>query len=222
MADATAPDACRVSCHACEPALANLVVPHLEAAVAHLRLATHLAEAVLCVDDLPGHDTGWLRLDPGPEGRRVLTIYCNSDGLRPEPTGSVDDGARQVWEQRPAPREDEVQPAENFAPATADAFCHHQCALAADLLQHELVPDLVPVPWAEAFAAAWDVVIDGRLARSGLPCYQLAVRRARFAALFSAVGVVLPEHWQIFQSLWEGGLSTQTDVLGAVRRLPRL
>jgi len=223
MPDETAAAACRVSCHACDPTLAAQVVPCLETAVRGLGLAAHLAEVVLCVDDLPGRDEGWLRLDPGAAGeRRVLTIYCNCDVLQREPTGSVEDGARQVWEQRPAPREDGPRSPADFDAGAAGAFFHHQCALAADLLRGDLVTDTIPAGLAEAYAAAWDVVIDGRLAREGLPACDMAVRRARFSSLFCSAGVLLPEHWQIFQSLWDGGLAAQGEVLAAVRRLPRL
>lgn len=220
--DQTTPAPCRVTCHACAPELAGLALPRLAEAVRGLGLEPHLAEAVLCVDDLPGHDEGWLRLDPAADGRRVLTIYCSCDRLGPEPTGSVENGARQDWESRPAPRMEEDRSAADFEGAAADAYFHHQCALAADLLEGVLAPDLVPAGMAEAFAAAWDVVVDGRLARRGLPGLDMGVRRARFSSLFSSAGVLLPDHWQIFQSLWDGGLAGQEEVLGAVRRLPRL
>lgn len=214
---------CRVSCHACDPGLAALVVPRLEAAVRSLGLAAHLSEVVLCVDDLPGRDDGWLHVEAKTAGERpVLTLYCSGDALRPEPADRVEDGARQDWEQRPVPRGDIASSADDFDAAAADAHLHHQCALAADLLRGGLVPELVPPGLAESFAAAWDVVIDGRLSRDGLPGPDMAARRARFSRLFSSAGVLLPEHWQIFQSLWEGGLKTQNEVLGAVRRLPSL
>lgn len=216
------PSGCRITCHACEEALADLAVPRLAAAVEALELAPLLAEVVLCVDDLPGRGAGWLRLDSAPGERRLLTVYCSRDALRREPTGNAEDCARQDWELRPAPRENEAWSPADFDDETAAAFFHHQCALASDLLRGDLAPDQVPARRAEAFSAAWDVAIDGRLARRGLPAIDMAVRRARFSCLFSSASVLLPEHWQIFQSLWDGGLVDQAEVLGAVRRLPRL
>ena len=47
-------------------------------------------------------------------------------------------------------------------------------------------------------------------------------RRAQFSRLFSSATVLMPHHWQIFQSLWEGGLEGQREVLAAVRQLPQL
>jgi hypothetical protein len=216
------PAPCRVSCHACAPELASLALPRLAEAVRNLALEARLAETVLCVDDLPGRDEGWLRLDPAADGRRVLTIYCSCDRLGRAPTGSVEEGARQDWEHGPAPRSETGGTAADFDRTAADAYFHHQCAMAADLLDGELVPELVPAGLAEAFAAAWDVLVDGRLARRGLPGHRMDVRRARFSVLFSSAGVLLPDHWQIFQSLWDGGLSRQEEVLHAVRRLPGL
>jgi hypothetical protein len=66
------------------------------------------------------------------------------------------------------------------------------------------------------------VTVDGRLQRAGLPGYDQALRRRRFSRLFSSTGVLLPGHWQIFESLWAGALGGQAEVLEATRRLPRL
>ena len=64
--------------------------------------------------------------------------------------------------------------------------------------------------------------VDGRLERSALPGYDQARRRGRFSRLFSSAGILMPGHWQIFQSLWDGGLAGAGEVLAAVRQLPRL
>ena len=50
--------------------------------------------------------------------------------------------------------------------------------------------------------------------------YPLTERRGHFSRLFSTVGVLLPDHWQIFQSLWDGGLPGWREVLAVTDRLP--
>jgi len=221
-----APDRQPPPCHciACGRELEALLLPRIATAVRDVDLATDIAAVTVCCDDLPGGDDGWLRLDPPrpPASLPSLTIFCAPRVFVERHPGGPVSPAPPVWEPAPAPRSEEVFDPDRFSPGETNAFLHHQLAFAADLLHGRLLPDLVPVAQAEALAAAWDVVIDGRLQRLGLPGYDQARRRARFSRLFSSAGVLLPGHWQIFQSLWDGGLVTQADVLGAVRHLPRL
>lgn len=213
----------QVRCLACGDELAELVAPRAAAALRHLELEGELSAVVICCDDLPDGDDGWLRLDrpAAPERRPALTIFCAPRVFCDPGRGTVEPGPA-VWEQRPAPRGEDPVPPDRFSPAETNAFLHHQLALAADLLRGRVLPDLVPAALAEAFAAAWDVVLDGRLERAGLPAYAQAARRARFSRLFATAGVLMPGHWQIFQSLWDGGLGGAGEVLAAVRQLPRL
>lgn len=210
------------TCRACSPELGEALVPVLQAAAHNLELDGHLEEVALCVDDLTADDTGWLRLDPGPEsGVYRLTVYCGGAALAASgPGGQSTRGEVYAWE-RPTPMQEEMG-AEDVDAVAAAAFVHHQLLLARDLMTRDLDPALVPDSLAETFAAAWDVVLDGRLARTGLPGYALEIRRARFSNLFSSASVLMPHHWQIFQSLWDGGLVDQAAVLAAVRQLPRL
>ncbi|MFO7608105.1 MAG: hypothetical protein R6X35_02730 [Candidatus Krumholzibacteriia bacterium] len=212
-----------VHCLACGDELAELVAPRAAAALRHLELAGELSAVVVCCDDLPDGDDGWLRLDrtAAPQRLPVLTVFCGPRVFCDPGRGSVEPGPA-VWEQRAAPRREDPFPLHRFSPDETNAFLHHQFALAADLMRGRILPDLVPTALAEAFAASWDVVLDGRLQRAGLPAYGQAVRRARFSRLFATAGVLMPGHWQIFQSLWDGGLAGAGEVLAAVRRLPRL
>ena len=217
--DTAAPE---VSCLACAPDLAELVVPRVRAALRHLELESALAAVVVCCDDLPDGDDGWFRLDPGANAAgTVLTLYC-APAVFCDPGGTPVEPARAVWEQGDAPRHEVPFVSARFSPAETNAYLHHQLALADDLLRDRIRTAAVPAALAEAFAAAWDVVIDGRLARAGLPGYSQGRRRARFSRLFSAAGVLMPGHWQVFQSLWDCGLAEPGEVLAAVRRLPRL
>ena len=223
MASAARSAPAAVRCLACAPELAELVAPRVEAALRHLELAREFSAVEICCDDLPDGDDGWLRLDRGgpTDPRPVLTLYCAPRAFRTPGGGRVEPAAA-VWEQAAAPRDEDPFPADRFSPEETNAFLHHQLALAGDLLGGTLQPDLVPGTLAEAFAAAWDVVLDGRLERAGLPGYGQPWRRARFSRLFSSAGVLMPGHWQIFQSLWEGGLDGPAAVLAAVKQLPRL
>jgi hypothetical protein len=207
-------------CVACTPALAELVLPRLIAAVRNLELVHDLATVTVCCDDLPDGDDGWLRLEP--VGGTRLTIYCAPRVFDEHSRGGGVTPAPAVWEQSAAPRDEGDAVPDRFSPAETNAFLHHQLTIVADLLRGRLLPDLVPAPLAEAFAAAWDVAVDGRLERSGLPGYDQARRRGRFSGLFSSAGILMPGHWQIFQSLWDGGLESQAEVQAAVRHLPGL
>lgn len=211
-----------ITCRACPTDLAEVMLPLLSTAARNLDLEDSLREVVLCVDDLQDDDAGWLRIDPVARSERPrLTLYCGCAALTARTPGGLPAGEETyVWDLS-APEAIEVAVA-NLDPATATVFLHHQLLLARDLLRCELSPALVPAGLAEAFAAAWDVSLDGRLARAGLPGYALKMRRARFSSLFSSASVLMPHHWQIFQSLWEGGLTTQAAVMAAVRQLPRL
>ena len=210
------------TCRACPTDLAEVLLPMLGTAARNLELEDSLEEIVLCVDDLQDDDAGWLRMDPGSGSKRPrLTLYCGRTALTAPTPGGVPAGEETyVWDLS-VPEAGEVDVASLDA-ATAMAFLHHQLLLARDLLRCILSPAEVPAGLAETFAAAWDVSLDGRLAREGLPGYALEVRRARFSCLFSSASVLMPHHWQIFQSLWEGGLAVQTDVMAAIRQLPRL
>jgi len=211
-----------VRCLALDGALADLVSHHAAAAADATGLDRLVRAVTVCADDLPDADDGWLSFSPGrgDDPRPGLVLFF-APGILADPRRRPVAPARAVWElghpaAEPAPGPD------GLAPAEADAFLHHQFTLAVDLLAGRLQPDLVPPGLAEAFTAAWGVTVDGRLARAGLPGYDQARCRGRFSRLFATAGVLMPGHWQIFQSLWDGGLAAQGEVLGAVRRLPRL
>lgn len=212
-----------VRCLACGPELADLVVPRAAAALRHLQLEDALSAVEICCDDLPDGDEGWLRLDRGAaaDRRPRLTLYCSPRAFCEQGRGAVESGP-EIWELRPVPRAEEEPALQRFSPAETNAYLHHQLALAEDLLRGRLLPELIPTAVAEAFAAAWDVTLDGRLERRGLPGHDQAWRRGRFSRLFSSAGVLMPGHWQVFQSLWDGGIEGAAEVLAAVRQLPRL
>ncbi|MFH2052399.1 MAG: hypothetical protein ABIK96_08025 [bacterium] len=206
-----------------DPALADLVSPFVSEALAGLDLEDDLARLTLGGDDLPGDDAAWCRL--GRLGRTGVgvEIFCSPQVfLRLRSATSTVFPGTPVWEHRPAPPADEVFSPADFSESRTRAFLHHHLLVARDLLRGELDPEVVPPAFGEAFTSAWDVVVDGRLERAGLPGYALTDRRGAFSRLFSAAGVLMPDHWGVFHSLWEGGLTTQGEVTEAIRFLPRL
>ena len=204
--------------------MAEVVGPGAAEAVDHLDLAGRLALFHVCADDLPGHDSAWYRFSPGSEGRGgALVLFCCGDSfLKLRPADSTVLMHREIWEQRPALAAEPGMTVDDFSPERSNMFLHHHLLTVLDLLENRLDRCGIPPSRAEAMTATWAVVIDGRLGRLGLPGYPLTERRGAFSRLFSSAGVLMPDHWQIFQSLWEGGLSSQQEVLGAVRLLPRL
>lgn len=210
-----------VRCTACGEVLARELPPLVEGALQALDLAAAVGAVTICADDLPEDGDGWLDIVPGPGAEPPrLVLYCAPWAFGDPRRAPRSEAA--VWERRPVPAGEAPLGEEDFDRAEAAALIHHHLLLAADVLAGRLIPDLVPASLAEAFGAAWAVSIDGRLVRQGLPGYPQARRRARFSRLFSAAGVLMPGHWQIFQSLWDGALPGQGEVLASVRQLPRL
>ena len=226
-------DLTSVACLGLEPALADLVVDSAGAALAALELAGDLERLEICADDLAGAsadatgagagDEGWFGPVAGHAGPgRAVTLYCAPAvflAARPEARPAGPPTA--VWERARGRQGDPAPAAADFARGRAEVFRHHQLLILRDLLRRELDPGLVPASLAEAFAAAWSITVDGRLHRAGLPGRAQDEQRRRFSGLFSRAGILMPEHWQIFEDLWEGVAAQQRDVLRQVRRLPR-
>lgn len=209
--------------------LCALVLPRLEMAARSLDLAADFYLFELVADDIPavsGHQEPWLRLfesEQRAEKRLAGNMFCaETCFLKPGYSRGAGFPPLEVWDQLPAPRAASAFDAALFSENQTDVFLHHNLMLAEDLARHELVPSAVPAASVEAFTAAWAVVIDGRLSRLGLPGFSMSERRSRFSSLFSCAGVLLPGHWQIFQSLWDGGVVRWKDVLATIRFLPGL
>ena len=205
--------------------LAAELEPLAESAVTALKLTDDFSGLRICGDDLPGQDDVWYRLRPAPgeDTRPILVLFCH--GASFQGSGRIADAVRPprpVWEQMPAPRDGMELDCKDFSRERSAIFLHHHLLAAQDMVRGRVRGRDLPAGLAEAFAEAWAVGLDGRLARKGLPCYPLAERRARFARVFSPAGILLPDHWQVFQSLWDGALTGQKEVLDVVKRLPGL
>lgn len=214
----------QVDCVGLEPGVARLVTEAARQALLTLDLREEVGTLELVADDLGGCEDGWLAARrAGPDGLPGLTIYCHPEAFAPTrpATGTVFP-PRAVWEQADRRAAEIELTAAGYSRARTDAFMHHHLLWARDLLRAELRPGDIPASLAEAFAAAWAVTVDGRLARQGLPGYPLVERRGRFSRLFSTAGVLMPGHWSLFQDLWDGQATRQREVVALVRRLPRL
>jgi hypothetical protein len=214
----------QVTCLGLPDPWTDAVVQVASDAEAALGLSGDFSGLRLCADDLPGSGNAWYRVGPGTvaDAAPVLVLFCHRDCFGPaaRPGGAVDP-PRPVWEQTPAPPSAAGSPVV-FDAERAAVFLHHHLLMARDLVRGDIVGRNLPAALAEAFTEAWAVTVDGRLARQGLPGFPLAERRGRFALVFSPAGILLPDHWQVFQSLWDGALQGQKEVLDVVKRLPGL
>jgi len=214
-----------LQCEGLPESLGQMVRTCLAEALAALALEQEFGTVRLSADDLPGHDDAWYRLVPGTSGvpGPVLLITCHGDVFcRHRPLRTALHPPPVIWDQLDAPRMiPDPSPADYSAERTA-MFLHHHLLTINDLRHRDLVGEDIPRQLLETFAAAWAVGVDGRLARRHLPGYPIAERRGRFSQLFSSAGILLPDHWQIFQSLWDGALEGQRAILGIARQLPRL
>ncbi len=198
--------------------LAELLLPVAATAVDRLDLEPRLGRLELIPDAMSADDRCWLRLNGD-----ALTLWFHPDQVlcdrpghgtaRPEPRD---------WEMAPAPRREADLPVDDFSSPNAHRFLYQQLLLIRDVLTGDLHPEQVPPSLLEAFQEAWLVTVDGRLQREGLPHLSAAERRMRFLRLFSPAGVLTPNHWAIFNDLWEGSLVDEAAVLSRVRLLPPL
>ncbi len=206
--------------------LCALVQPCLESAAKSLDLAADFLSFTIVIDDLPDASEPWLRLEKIHKPDRNFikgtlfcseSFFCSSDHT----SGTVFPPV-EIWDQAPAPGGAAPFDLARFSSSRTENFLHHELLMARDLVRGEVVPGAIATGQVEAFSALWAICIDGRLSRMGLPGFSQAERRSRFSRLFACAGVLLPDHWQIFQSLWDGGVAQWKDVQASIRLLPRL
>ena len=203
--------------------LADLLRPVAQSVVEQLDLADRLDRLSLVPDAMTADDRGWLSLERRAEGRHRLTLWFHSDQVRQDRPGHG--AARPLsldWTLAPTPREEEPLAAADFSLPNTQRFLFQQLLLVKDILDERLHPDAIPPSLVEAFQEAWLVTVDGRLQREGLPHLSAGERRMRFIHLFSPAGVLTPNHWTIFNKLWEGAVAEEEAVLAKVRLLPPL
>jgi hypothetical protein len=207
------------------PELAVFVHGRLDTACDNLALANDFAAVVVCADELPGEHNVWYGLGraAGDVTGRQVTIYCSAqEFLKSDRSREAGHPPTAVWEQFDAPAGERARGPEAFSAKGTDCLLHHHLLVVQDLARNAVIPETIPANLIQAFEASWATGADGRLARAGLPGFSLTERRSLFSALFAPAGILLPDHWQIFESLWDGALTEQRDVLAVVRQLPRL
>ena len=215
----------QISCVGMEDELANSLVPLVAAAGRALDMARDVSGVRVCGDDMPGEGDAWYRLQPGSGADELpeLLLFCHPACFRCQDlAGDSLTPKRPVWKLSSASELEQDATEMEFSAHRSAIFMHHHLLTARDLLRGDVVGRNLPVGLTEAFSEVWAVGVDGRLARQGLPGFPLAERRGRFARVFSPAGILLPGHWQVFESLWDGALTDQKDVLDVVKRLPRL
>ena len=191
-----------------------LIRPLAERAWGHLRMERVLDRLLLVADDLTADEHPWIVF----RGPRSAVLYCHPDHFLDDPTaGHGVLPATLPWEM-PAARDDDG--AGEFSTAAADRFLHHHMLALADLAGGAVRPDLVPARRAEAYQEAWSVTLDGRLRRLSLPGLPTAERRRRFFRAFSAGGMLLPQHWEVFHRLWDLEELSHEVLLDLSSRLP--
>ena len=203
--------------------LADLLRPVARSAAERLGLADRLDRLSLVPDAMIADDRGWLRLEWGAERRHSLTLWFHPDQIQQDRLGHG--AARPVsqdWTLAPAPKHEEPLAAEDFSLPNTQRFLFQQLLLVQDILDGRLHTDTIAPSLVEAFQEAWLVTVDGRLQREGLPHLSAGERRMRFLRLFSPAGVLTPNHWSIFNKLWEGAVADESEVLAKVRLLPPL
>jgi hypothetical protein len=206
--------------------LAPALRPLAEAAAARLGLERHLASLTLWLDDLTADERIWVTTvaaaAAAPGGLPGMALWFHPDHfLRDHAPGVAQGKGLLDWELRSGLVAELCDP-EAFSPRKAERILYHQFLMVRDLRDGTVSPAEVPSAVAEAFQEAWAVTLDGRLKRAILPGYSLAERRRRFVRVFSAGGVLLPQHWQIFHALWEWEAPEQDRLLEMLVRLPSL
>ncbi len=209
--------------------LCAALAPLAAAAAEKLELARHLGSLTLCLDDFREDERIWVALDPAPADRPLAadgrprpdaTLYFHPDHFVRDHAPAEAPLAAD-WEFVNAAGRAADAPA-IISARKAERFLYHQFLLVRDLCDGTVQPSEIPAPLAEAFQEAWSVTLDGRLRRAMLPGYSQAERRRRFFRVFSAGGVLLPQHWQVFHTLWEWERFDQERLLTLLERLPAL
>jgi hypothetical protein len=193
----------------------------LEAAVARLELTDRLERCDLVVDAIAADDRAWFRLDRSGQ-KWAVTIWLHPDQVLQDRPDSANSAPVPVWHMEPAPTSVPDPTLDDFSPPNAQRFVYQQLQLVADVIDGRLVPHEVPPSLVEAFQEAWLVTVDGRLQEQGLPHLSAAERRTSFLRRFGPAGILTPNHWSIFNALWNGDLADQKSVLAKVRLLPSL
>jgi hypothetical protein len=178
----------QVSCMGMADDLAASLAPLAEAAGKALDLVRDFSGIRICGDDLPGQDSAWYRLQPGPgpDDLPVLVLFCQgacfgrgewaTESVKPPPA---------VWELSRVPAGESREAGMEFSAERSSIFLHHHLLTAHDLVCGDVVGRDLPVGVTEAFPRpgpftwtdAWPggacQGIPWRKGGAGLPGYSL-------------------------------------------------
>jgi len=194
------------------------LIPLVRAASTHHELSQWLTEITLVVDDVAADERSWLSV----RDRTLLNLYCHEDlFLRDSSASLAMRPASLPWELGERRDPESATPAA-FSSRKAERYLHHQFLAVKDILSGVVRPDEVPQRLAESYQEAWAVTVDGRLRRAAMPGHPVAERRRRFFRTFSATGMLLPQHWDIFHTLWDCNKPSHELLVELAEALPGL
>jgi hypothetical protein len=186
------------------------------------------------VDDLglrPSLDTIDVRVRPFPGGDQGAIAWVGRRRMRVELDLDVGNfltrqGRRALHSRARLPRAEgrpavdlRALPAARFSRRALAATLYHEFAHVADDLAYGIHSAAVPPARRAAFNEAWNVWIDGRLARAGAPGIQRAERWALFRHTFAARGRRRRRHQAIFDRLWRSERLSRAELLDLAQRL---
>lgn len=175
-------------------------------------------EITLTVDDMAADERSWLSLRDGAG----LVLYCHENLFLRDSTASLAMRPPSLPWELGERRDEAPEPPAAFSVRKTERYLHHQFLAVKDLLSGVVRPAEVPSELAEAYQEAWAVTIDGRLRRGALPGHPVAERRRRFFRTFSATGMLLPQHWDIFHELWDCNRPDHDWLVSRAAALPGL
>ena len=192
--------------------------PLVQAVALQHELEDHLPEITLVIDDVAADERSWLTFREGAG----LTLYCHEDLFLRDSAASLAMRPPSLpWELGERHGEESEPPAA-FSVRKTERYLHHQLLSVKDIIAGIVCPGDVPRGLAEAYQEAWAVTVDGRLRRGALPGHPVAERRRRFFRTFSATGMLLPQHWDIFHTLWDCNHPSHALLLEWATALPGL
>ncbi|MBC8425569.1 hypothetical protein H8E07_15755 [bacterium] len=194
------------------------LLPLMRSVAAHHELDTMLPEITLVIDDLAADERSWLSLRDGAG----LTLYCHEDLFLRDSAASLAMRPPSLPWELGEKRDALPESSALFSTRKTERYLHHQFLAVRDLLAGVVRPGDVSGGLAEAYQEAWAVTVDGRLRRGALPGHPVAERRRRFFRTFSATGMLLPQHWDIFHTLWDCNHPNHEQLLELAAALPGL
>jgi len=176
------------------------LLPLARAVALQHELYTWLTGITLVVDDVAADERSWLSM----RGRSTLTLYSHEDLFLRSSAASLTMGPASLPWELGERRDPERETPAVFSVRKAERYLHHQFLAVKDILTDVVRPDEVPRRLSESYQDP------------------VAERRRRFFRTFSATGMLLPQHWDIFHTLWDCNKPTHELLLELAEALPGL